>query len=371
LMMHGYLNYFTRNVLNMPHLSAMPNGVAGMTFDWHLDSLEAQAPTQNLMKLGVFNDPQALFSIEMTAGPDTISVGDKLGWNLSNNATAKQILKTFATAGHSVGAHGGWIHDYFGINVTETNSLSSSGGACSNKDNATDNYLQCLVMNRRDVDAATGKPSRNYSAPEGNNPPWAMTWLESQGVVAAYFGGHTGLGVTRQYRDGNLANPKLWVFPVTPQGLYATYEEWQQYGVPKAQVSAWYQELIDFTISQNTNRMVYAHPPGANRWNGVLRQMLTYAKSKSPQFNWYTTTRLADFMNTRLLVNWTQTVDASGATQFTVSHPTSLNEMVWRLPKSRYKTAPVVVSGNASIDATDANYWLVKAGAGTQLIFKS
>ena len=371
LMMHGFLNYFTRNVLNMAHLSPMPNGVAGMTFDWHLDSKEAQAPTLNLMKLNVFNDPQALFSIEMTAGPDTVNAGDKLGWDLANNPTAKQILRTFNSAGHSVGAHGGWIHDFYGGNATETNELTSTGGACSNKLNATDNFLQCLIMNRQDVDAATGFPSRNYSAPEGNNPPWAMTWLENQGVVSAYFAGHTGLGATRQYRDGNLANPKIWVFPVTPQGLYATYEEWQDFRVPKTEVSAWYKDLIDFNINLNTSRMVYAHPPGANRWSGVLRNMLTYAKSKSPDFAWYTSNRLADFMSTRLLVNWTQTVDSNGVTQFTVNHPNSLNEMVWRLPKSKYTKVPVIVSGNGSVVTTDASYWLVKAGAGTQLVFKS
>ncbi len=371
LMMHGFLNYFTRNVLNMAHLSPMPNGVAGMTFDWHLDSKEAQAPTQNLMRLNVFNDPQALFSIEMTSGPDTIVAGDKLGWNLANNATAKQILKTFQTAGHSVGAHGGWIHDFYGGNATETNQLTSTGGACLNKDNATDNFLQCLIMNRRDVDAATGFSSRNYSAPEGNNPPWAMTWLENQGVVSAYFAGHTGLGATRQYRDGNLANPNIWVFPVTPQGTYATFEEWQDFRVPKTEVLNWYKDLIDFNINLNTSRMVYAHPPGANRWSTVLKDMLTYAKSKSPQFAWYTSNRLADFMSTRLLVNWNQTVDSAGVTQFTVTHPTNLNEMVWRLPKSKYTKAPVIVSGNGSVITTDSGHWLVKAGTGTQLVFKS
>ena len=54
-----------------------------------------------------------------------------------------------------------------------------------------------------------------------------MDWLESQGVVAAYFAGHTGMGPTRQYRDGQLRNPDMWVFPVTPYGQHATFEEFQ------------------------------------------------------------------------------------------------------------------------------------------------
>jgi len=372
LMMHGFLHHFARNMLGMAHLSAMPNGVAGMTLDWHLDAMAAQAPTNNLIKLNVFNDPQALFSIEMTAGPDAITPGDHLGWNVLNNKKAQQFLKTFQTAGHSVGSHGGWIHDYYGFNVTETNQLLGTNKACVNSLTKVDNYLQCLVMNRQVVDSVTGKAGRSYSAPEGNNPLWAMDWLEKQGVVATYFGGHTGLGATRQYRDGQLRNPSIWVFPVTPAGLYATFEEFQDYKVPKSDITTWYHDLINFSVAQNTSRMVYAHPPGASLWSDVLKDMLAYAKAQGPKFAWYTMPRLADFMARRSAVTWTQSTDpVSGQTVFSASHPASLQEMVWRLPKSRYALAPVIVSGVATVDASDAAFWLVKAGAGTQLVFRA
>lgn len=372
LMMHGYLHYFAHHMLGMAHLSSMPNGVAGMTLDWHLDAMAAQAPTNNLIKLNVFNDPQALFSIEMTAGPDAIIPGDRQGWNLLNNKKAQQFLKTFQTAGHSVGSHGGWIHDYYGMNVTETNQLLSTNKACVNSVIKVDNYLQCLVLNRQAVDGVTGKGSRSYSAPEGNNPLWAMDWLEKQGVVATYFGGHTGLGATRQYRDGQLLNPSIWVFPVTPAGLYATFEEFQDYKVPKTDITTWYHDLINFSVAQNTSRMVYAHPPGAALWSDVLKDMLAYAKAQGPKFAWYTMPRLADFMKRRLAVTWSQSTDpVSGQTLFSASHPTGLQEMVWRLPKSRYALAPVIVSGAATVDASDAAFWLVKAGAGTQLVFRA
>lgn len=372
LMLHGFLHYFARNVLGMAHLSSMPNGVAGMTLDWHLDSKAAQAPTANLIKLNVFNNPKALFSMEMTAGPDAIVANDGLGWNLPSNATAKNFLRTFQTAGHSVGAHGGWNHDFYGGSASETNALLSTGGACVNTVANVDNFLQCLVLNRQSVDGVTGKASRSYSAPEGNNPLWAMDWLESKGVVATYYGGHTGLGATRQYRDGQLRNPSIWVFPVTPQGLFATYEEFQEYNVPKSDVMAWYHDLIDFSVAQNTSRLVYAHPPGAYQWRTVLTDMLAYAKNQGAKFSWYTMPRVADFMTRRMAVNWSQSLNATnGKTVFTVTHPQGLQEMVWRLPKSRYVTKPVIVSGVATVVGTDAQYWLVKAGAGTSLVFRS
>ena len=373
LMMHGFLHYFTRNILNMPHLSAMPNGVAGLTFDWHLDYLYAQDSTLKLMAMNVFSDPTRLFSVEMTAGPDTFDVGDQEGWNLSANYAAQTILKTLDKFGHSVGSHGGWIHDYSSFNITETNQFSPSGGACVNAVTQIDNFEQCYVLNRQAVDGVISHASRGYSAPSGNNPPWAMNWLEERGVVAAYFAGHTGLGATRHYRDGNLLNPKMWVFPVTPAGAYATFEEWQTHNVPKSEISQWYRDLIDFNIAQNTSRLVYAHPPGAYKWRDVLLSMLEYAKAQQEtgKLNWYTMTRLADFMTTRLDVQWNQMTDANGMTRFDASHPSSLSEMAWRLPKSRYASAPIVVSGNATVEANDAKYWLVKAGPGRRLVFSA
>lgn len=372
LPLHGFLHYFSQNLLNLAHLSAMPNGVAGMTLDWHLDAKNAQSATQSLMAKNVFNDPGALFSIEMTAGPDLTVAGDKLGWALTANTTAQKMLRTFRNSGHAVGSHGGWIHDYFGNLASDANQFNNTSGACRNAATGVDTFEQCLVLNRNAVDGVTGRKARSYSAPQGNNPLWAMTWLEQQGVSAVYFGGHTGLGVTRQYRDGQLLNPSLWVLPVTPQGLYATFEEFQDYQVPKAEVQQWYQDLIDFDISQNTSRMVYAHPPGADAWSDVLGNVLAYAKTKRSlgTFAWYSSLRLADFMTSRQRVTWSQATDAAtGVTRFNAAHPVSLNELVWRLPKARYTQAPVVVSGSAAVGTGDALFWLVKARGGTSLVF--
>ena len=370
LLMHGFVHLFALELLALPHLSPMPNGVAGMTLDWHLDAKAAQTPTNKLIKLNVFNDPQALFSIEMTAGPDAVVPRDGLGWNLGGNKTARDLLQSLARSGHAIGSHGGWIHDWYGDRVSETNQAQNTGGACVNSVLRIDSYEQCLQLNRQSVDGVLGRATASYSAPEGNNPLWAMDWLEQRGVVATYFGGHTGLGATRQYRDGQLRNPAIWVFPVTPMGLYATFEEFQLYQVPQADVKAWYRALVDFSIDQNTSRMVYAHPPGAVQWSTVLLDFLAYAKAQSPRLAWYTSLRLAQFMTRRLDVAWSQSLDgATGQTVFSASHPVSLAEMTWRLPKARYPQMPVLRSGLARIDGSDSRYWLVRATGGTALVF--
>ena len=121
---------------------------------------------------------------------------------------------------------------------------------------------------------------REYSPPVGNNPLWAMDWLEQQGVVAAYFTGHTGMGPTRQCREGQLRNPSMWMFPVTPFRRYATLDEFQTARTPKQAAQHWYRASVDFAIAHNTTRMIYTHPNGVNVWPDVLQDLLVYAKAK-------------------------------------------------------------------------------------------
>lgn len=352
LPLHGFLRYFIDNVVSMARLSPMPNGIAGMTLNWHLDSLAAQKPSLELERLGVFNDGP--FSIDITAGPDTIEFDDQLGWDLNNNPEAQALLRRLDAKGHSIGSHGGWIHDHYGGNANETN---------------VEEFLPLLKLNKAAVDQVLGRPQRSYSAPQGNNPIWAMNWLEQQGVVSAYMTGHTGMGPTRHYRDGKLHNPGMWIFPVTPLGRHAVFEEFAYHDVPKHEIVSWYQDMVDFVINMNTSRLIYLHPPWALEWKGVVLDLLAYAKNKGgAHFRWYTAERLADFMTQRRQVRWTEQLDASGLRHFNISHPVTLREMVWILPKTSYPLSPEIVTGTASV-TSEGPHWRVKAGDGAALGF--
>lgn len=352
LPLHGFLSYFVRQMAQAPYVSPMPNAVPGLTLNWHLDSMAAQEPSLALEQMGMFT-PATPFSMHMTAGPDTIEPGDGLGWDLNNNPVAQALLRRLVAAGQDVGSHGGWIHDYYGGNASETNAAE---------------YLPYLVLNQQAVDGVLGRPSRSYSAPEGNNPKWAMDWLERQGVVGAYFLGHTGLGPTRHYRDGQLLNPKLYVFPVTPQGLYATFEEWQYFNVPKEEITRWYRELVEFAIQNDTSRLVYMHPPGAWEWVDVVQDLMAYVQSKGvANFRWYSMPALSDALQRRLGLKWSQTVLADGSVRFDASHPSNLSGTVWKLPKALYQR-PAVQTGNAAV-ADGGAFWLVRVSGSKTLQF--
>ena len=382
LPMHGFLRYFAHNVLQMAQLSAVPEGIAGLTLNWHLDSFAAQLPTLKLEKLGVFDDGP--FSINMTTGPDAVNIGDGKGWNLDNNPLAQKILQRFAQKGHALGSHGGWNHDYYGLNANDSNSSTFLPYLEQNTDSIrravshpVRSYLgfesptpkgmppillPAVQKLKTWADQSFGPLLREYSPPVGNNPTWAMDWLESQGVVAAYFAGHTGMGPTRQYRDGQLRNPDMWVFPVTPYGQHATFEEFQTANLPKKEVLDWYRNSVNFAIAQNTTRMIYMHPNGADVWSDVLLDLLSYANAHGEhKFRWYTMTRLADFMTARRGVTWTEQRSRGGLSRFEIAHSSSLDEMVWLLPKSRYTVLPVSKDGSVTVSDQGA-HWAVRAG---------
>ena len=77
---------------------------------------------------------------------------------------------------------------------------------------------------------------------------------------------------------------------------------------------------------------------------------------------------LADFSQRRIETSWS-TSSANGVTTFVASHPTSLVDMTWLLPKSRY-TSPTIVSGDGSVSA-DTKDWIVTVTKGTRLTFKA
>lgn len=353
--LHGFLHLFARGPAKQPRLTNVPDGIGGLVFNWHLDSKEAQQPIQTLKNMGVWNNKP--FSIHITAGPDTIVPGDRLGFDLPNNPTVQQHLRNFVAQGHEVGNHGGWIHDYFGINVNETNQAQ---------------YEPYLVLNRNAVQAAIGKASTEYSAPQGNNPLWAVTWLQQNGVGSFYSLSHTGTAVTRSYRGGGLPNPSMWAVPVTPFGVAATFEEFEELLFTDAEIIQWYKDLMDFASNNETNRMIYAHPPGAVEFPNVMTTMLQYAAQKQTagKFRWYTMTQLQKFMVQRDNTTWKSAIGTNGNMRVTASNATTnLANLTWAYPKTKY-ARPVAVSGKMAIvdQGTD---WLVRITAGKTATFEA
>lgn len=164
---------------------------------------------------------------------------------------------------------------------------------------------------------------------------------------------------------------KLWSSPVTPLGKYATWEEFDDFGISETIAGQWLIDLQSFVVNRRSNRLVYTHPPGARAHVAPMKALLDRGdvlKAQS-QFNFYTMSGLADFSQRRVETTWSSATVGTTAT-FSASHATSLADQTWLLPKARYGQ-PVLSNGfaNATITLTDSTYWIVTANSGTSLKF--
>lgn len=353
MLLRGFLHYFGAKMLKLPRLAEIPNARGGMVLNWHCDAFEAQNPIGALDKMGVWD--RGKFSIHFTAGPDQIKGGDRLGFNIPNDPDMKELILKLKQKGHAIGSHGGWIHDYYGDNATENNSAE---------------FLKYLTFNAQAIKGITGETALEYSAPMGNNPSWAMDWLEEQGVVSYYYTGDTGCAARRSYIEGKMTNPKMWSFPVTTFGQYAVWDEFDIYGIAEKDVEKWYYALMDFVVNYRTVRLIYMHPPYAQYHRSVLDNMFNRADAYAAQgaFQWYTMAELGQFQNSRLKTKWDITALSGGNFRFEASHPLSLAKMSWLLPKTSYKNKPVIIAGQGTINS-DKDNWIVTAAEGKIIKF--
>ncbi len=349
LLLHSFLRYFAVNVLHLPTLASVPDGTGGIILNWHIDAESALKPMAVLQKAGIFDN--SLTSIHFTAGPDVNVFDDGKGLDLAHNPEAQKWIRYFLQHGNAVGSHGGWIHKYFGENITDTNGPD---------------FEKYLDMNESAIAGVTGQRVREYSAPVGNHPEWVTHWLEKRGYLGYYFSGDSGMGPTRVYRDKGPEGTTIWGFPILHLGPNASMEEMLDDQVPQNTVRAWLDSIADYTANKHVARLVYSHPLGATRYVAALQEWMRHTGelSRHGQFRWYTMTSLAEFLNQRRLVEWTLTPSGK-TTLLRATHPQSLVHQSWEFPKSQYGK-PHVVQGKADV-RDQGDVWMVIAKDCTKL----
>ena len=66
-------------------------------------------------------------------------------------------------------------------------------------------------------------------------------------------------------------------------------------------------------------------------------------------------------MTVRQDVKWIDQCDANGLSELGISHSSSLKEMMWLLPKSRFVNLPVIANGSVTV-SDNGPHWPVRAG---------
>jgi Polysaccharide deacetylase len=353
LLLHAFLKYFADHTLSLPYLMSVPDGIGGLVLNWHIDSNAAIKPLQQMNSWTLLQ--QGPYSIHITAGPDSGKLGDRKGFDVDHNPISQELIRKYESLGYEIGSHGGWIHDYFSAHV-ETDK--------------PEDLEQFLALNKSALQQVTGKPVAEYSAPNGNQPPWVTHWLEAHGFVAYYFTGDTGMGPTQGYRDGEREARSVWAFPILHLDRAAGFEEFFTEGYSDAEVARWLAAVTNFATDQHSVRLMYFHPPGILPYHDLMDRWLeqTARLKADGRFRWYTMTDLANFLNSRRQVKWKMS-DSSGPITFEATHPQTLAHETWRIPAIKF-AQPKIVEGSAKV-VRDKDAWMIIAGEGRDLRFET
>ncbi|GAB2811651.1 hypothetical protein GCM10027276_10620 [Comamonas piscis] len=349
IFLHGFLGYFAQQVVERPALLASPDGIGALVLNWHNDDGKAIGFLHALQEAGIFDHGHQ--SLHFTAGPDVNTQGDGLGMDLDDNNDAQQMIQKLLSQGHSIGNHGGWIHNYFGNNASDDNA---------------DDFMPFLDLNNASVTKANrGRQPTEYSAPNGNTPLWTYDWMAEHGVQAFYTVANVGMPPTRLWL-GKRQVKQSWAFPVLTYGQVASAEEASFQKMPVAEFGQWLQQVARFIEQTRSVRLSYFHPIGAVDYLPAVKDYIdsVQACADRKQCQFISMTEAADFLSRRDQVQWS--LQAQGNDELlTASHPQSLASMAWTLPKTKY-AAVRVRAGEAEVQSTD-DAWLVRVRGGKEL----
>lgn len=351
-LLHTFLHHLVFDRLGLPVLKATAGGIGGLVFNWHVDSNASIPQFERLESFGALE--QGPYSIHFTAGPDVTTKGDGLGLDLEHNAQARQWAARFRDRGDALGDHGGWIHNYFGEHVGDGN---------------RDEMIRYLELNEKAVSGITGRPSREYSAPMGNQPEWVTNWLEDHGIVAYYFTGNTGMGPTRSYRDGRLNAKHIWSFPVLILGNLAAFEEFDEEHLSDESVKDWLTAAANYAADTGTLRTIYSHPHGFYHYPEALRALFALSRElhAAGRFRWTSMSGAADFLNRREQAVWSYAGVGDRLT-LQASHPGDLVDLAWEVPKAGGQP-PRVTAGEGQVEDI-GRAWRIVAGHGRNFAFE-
>ena len=350
IFLHGFLAYFSSELAQQPSLLATPGGTGALVLNWHNDDRKAIGFLHTLQDQGIFDHGHQ--SMHFTAGPDVNREGDGLGMDLDNNQDAQQMIKKLRSQGHTIGNHGGWIHNYFGANANDNNG---------------DDFKQYLDQNNQSVTQANGgEEPKEYSAPTGNQPLWVYDWMAAHGVKAYYTSGSVGMPPTRLWLGFRQVSD-AWAFPVLTYGQVASAEEASFQHMSVDEFGQWLQQLARFIEQTRSIRLSYFHPIGAVSYLPAVKAYIETMQrcADRAQCQFISMTEAAEFLSNRAQVQWSLQPEGDNDI-LSASHPKSLATMAWKVPKARYSGVQIQ-SGNANVQSTNDS-WLVCAEAGQQLI---
>lgn len=251
----GLVKFFLDGVARMPRVTRAPGGVAGLVINVHVCSSAYFGTLDRLLRMGAFG-PRYPVSFHFTPGPDTYQPGDGLGVYAASPRKGRPFVEKVAAFG-AVGAHGGWIHNYW--------AYESARLPWATKKKYLDDSLDVLA-------GVTGRPVVEYSAPGGTHDLLTDDYLVQRGVVAAAYPGGENAPPSHSWVEGRRLSP-IWHFGYTGDQRGFCPENMLTPGRTPEQVAEEVRAIVARVAESREIRLFYLHPLVAGKYPAVWRAL--------------------------------------------------------------------------------------------------
>ncbi|MHB9059252.1 MAG: polysaccharide deacetylase family protein [Bacillota bacterium] len=238
----GIVRYFLDDVARLPRVTRSPGGAAGLVINLHVCSSAYFESLDRLLRMGAF-DPRRPVSTHFTPGPDTYAPGDGLGVYATSQSKGRPFVKKMAAYG-AVGAHGGWIHNYW--------AYESGRLPWATKQRYINDSLDTLAE-------LTGRPVTEYSAPGGTHDLVTDDYLVQRGLVAAAYPGAENAPPSHSWTEGRRLS-RLWHFGYTGDQRGFCPENMLTAGRTAADLVPEVRAIVDRVAESREIRLFYLHP---------------------------------------------------------------------------------------------------------------
>ena len=287
-MMRVPIRYFLLDVARMPRLVASPGGVGGLAVSIHICSGVYFKDLDRIFRENTLSR-EIPFSFSITAGPDSDRPGDGGGFDAANPEKGLPYLASLAQYG-SIGAQGGWIHNYWAYHFNE---LSKDA-----KKKYIDDNFQVLGK-------LSGTPVTEYAAPGGVHSVDVNDAIAAQGVRGASIPTSFCAPPTRGWFDGKKED-RFWLFGYTGTQYGMALENMLAGGRQPEDIEDDLGSIVDTVVDRREIRLFYSHPISIaahpDMWEAIQGYVLE--KVHSGDLTVRTVAEFAEFLDRREKVSF-------------------------------------------------------------------
>ena len=348
-LLRNLVRFFLLQRVGLPRLVAAPNGVGGLVLNIHICSGVFYPDLAKIERLGLFT-PALRYSFHVTAGPDNDRPGDGMGVGVEG-LRGRALVQSLARYGN-IGSQGGWIHNYW--------ALQGERLPVALQD-------QFINRNYASLEAASGRPVLEYSAPGGMHNPHINDLLAEWGTLGAAIPNSYFSPPTHAWWDG-AREDRFWLFGYSGTQYGMALENMLAAGRTPAEIAGDVEKLLRTTVRTREIRQFYSHPVSIasepDLWRAIQNSVLE--KVAAGRLTVRPMAEYAAFLSRHQQVNWSVVRTPRGFS-LSATAPDSLQEMTFALPTGgRALTPPawgrVSYSGDWAYLTVTANVSTVSAG---------